>query len=145
MKYINLEDELFNLAGSTFEEIENVEKLLGFKMPSALVEYLLLTGNKNTLYEWGCDYHGTNDLIRIRELIYEDIDWYKERGILVDIGNVIPFFQFQDTFLYLPVDLDNENPPVYALDIGDEPVIRKLNEKFSDYVQKRYEAIKLGS
>ncbi len=144
MIYINLKDKLFNSKGSSLEKIMNIENLLGFKFPIALKEYLLLTGNENTLYEWGCDYHGTKDLITMRNLIYEDISWYKEKGFSIELGNIIPFFQFQDTFIYVTIEEGNENPPIYGFDIGDEPTIRKINETLSDYIYKRFEDIKLN-
>lgn len=140
MKYfnfINKENSKLLIQGSDFESIELVEHKLGFKIPLALKEYLLLMGEKTIYDEY--DYHGTKDMKYLHEWIYEWIDRYRSENIKLSmIGEILPFDKFQDTFFYVPIEEGNQNPPVYAFDINDTPTIRKLNDSFTDFVIERY-------
>jgi len=139
MKHINFILDVrvhSEIIGSPPEQVEMVEQQLGFKIPHALKEYLLLMGEKTIYSEY--DYHGTKDLIELHEWIFEWISRYRKEGIEIkEIEQIIPFDKFQDTFFYLPVD-GSENPPVYAFDIHYTPTIRKLHDKFSDFVLEKY-------
>lgn len=128
-----------NLKGSSIIDISKLEKVLGFKLPLALKEYLIITGESAYLYSiW--DYHGTNDIAYLYEWIHEWIVRYKEEGVDVsNISKVLPFFKWQDTFFYVPIEIELENPPVYAFDIGETPTIRKLSNSLSDFVKDLYE------
>lgn len=141
MRYINFitsDRVLSEIQGSEEFEILKLENELGFKIPLALKEYLMLMGEK-TIYE-EYDYHGTKEIKYIHEWIYEWIERYKNEGIdLTELNMILPFDKFQDTFFYIPIEEGNENPSVYAFDINDTPTIRKLNDSFSDFVKKKYE------
>lgn len=141
MNYINfIEDKnvLLKLQGSTDEFINKAEIELGHKIPMAVREYLQITGESADLYSiW--DYHGTKDLKYIKEWLYEWIERYRSEGMSLDeIKNVLPFFKWQDTFFYVPIEDGNENPPVYAFDINEMPTIRKLSDSFTEFVRYRY-------
>ncbi|WP_375604918.1 SMI1/KNR4 family protein [Flavobacterium davisii] len=144
MKFINFIDSANTnlvIEGSNNESIHLAENDLGFKIPLALREYLLLMGEKTNFYEYS-DEHGTKELVKLKEWIYEWIEKYRSEGIeLSELKNILPFFNFQDTFFYVPIEEGNENPPVYAFDINDTPVIRKLNDSFTDFVLERYNKI----
>lgn len=142
MKYINFiisDKVLSEIQGSKENEIVKLESELGFKIPLALREYLMLMGEK-TIYE-EYDYHGTKEIKYIHEWIYEWIERYKNEGVdLTELNTILPFDKFQDTFFYIPIEEGNENPPVYAFDINDVPTIRRLNDSFVDFIKLKYEA-----
>lgn len=142
MKYLNFiidKKILSELKGSTIERLNQLESELKYGIPLALREYLLVMGEETSLYEY-CDEHGTNEILKLREWLYEWVEKYREQGIaLNEIKNVLPFFNFQDTFFYLTIEDGDDNPPVYAFDINDRPTIRKLDDQFSEFVRRRYE------
>ncbi|QYS89464.1 SMI1/KNR4 family protein [Flavobacterium davisii] len=140
MNFIKIDNITLEIEGSKIQAIELLEADLGVKIPLSLKEYLLLMGEKTIYDEY--DYHGTKDMKYIHDWIYEWIDRYKREGIkLSEIDKILPFDKFQDTFFYVPIEEGNENPPVYAFDINDTPVIRKLNDSFTDFVLERYNKI----
>ncbi|HEU4553796.1 MAG TPA: SMI1/KNR4 family protein [Chitinophaga sp.] len=146
-KYINFIDlqSLPQAAGATGEALTHVEQKLGMPIPLSLKEYLLIMGkNKPLLFEeW--DYHGIDDILYLHEWIYEWINRYKNEGIQLDgLDHVIPFYKFQDTFFFIPAG-ENDNPPVYAFDIGDTPDVRKLDDSFSEFVKHRFFRLKTGN
>ncbi|WP_163445133.1 SMI1/KNR4 family protein [Flavobacterium columnare] len=141
MNFIDFGKISLDIEGSSHEQIHLVETELGFKIPLALKEYLLVMGEKTNFYEYW-DEHGTKELVKLKLWIYEWIDKYRSEGIgLSELKTILPFFNFQDTFFYVPIEEGNENPPVYAFDINDTPTIRKLNDSFTDFVLERYNKI----
>ena len=137
INFIDIASNKLGIKGSSNESINNLENHLGFKLPLALKEYLLLMGEKTIYNEY--DYHGTKDIMYIYDWINEWIDRYRNEGLdLSEIEKILPFDKFQDTFFYVPIEEGNENPPVYAFDINDTPTIRKLNDSFTDFVKERY-------
>jgi len=141
MKYINFitaKSVISEIQGSKKEEITQLENELGFRIPLALSEYLMLMGEKTIYNEY--DYHGTKEIKYMHEWIGEWIERYKNNGLDVDeLGTVLPFDKFQDTFFYISINEGNENPPVYAFDLNDTPTIRKLYDRFTDFVKWKYE------
>ncbi len=141
MEYINFIDEsnpLVSIEGSDMETIEKVEIELGYSIPKALKEYLMLMGEKTNFYEYW-DEHGTREILKLNSWLYEWINKYRSEGIQLEkIKDVLSFFNFQDTFFYIPIEAGNENPSVYAFDINDTPTIRKLNDSFTDFVRWKY-------
>jgi hypothetical protein len=142
MRYINFitdEKVLSELKGSTPERLVKLEHDLGHELPLALKEYLLLMGEQTCLYDaW--DEHGTNDMVMLKDWLYEWISKYRAQGIaLKGIEQVLPFYDFQDTFFYVPLEDNNDDPAVYAFDINDKPTVRRLDDSFSEFVRRRYE------
>lgn len=126
------------IIGSPEESVRVLEIELGYKLPNALNEYLILMGEKSIYREY--DYHGTKDMLYLHEWIYEWIKRYREEGVeLSRIKEILPFDKFQDTFFYVPIEAGIENPPVYAFDINETPEIRKLFNSFSDFVKWKYD------
>ena len=60
------------------------------------------------------------------------------RTILCGKG-ALPFLAFQDTFFCVPLEDANDDPPVFAFDINDRPTIRRLDDRFSGFVRRRYQ------
>jgi len=138
LDFINDENIKNSIEGSLEQNILELEKKLRFNIPQALREYLALMGEK-TIYR-GFDYHGTKDMYELYDWIFELINDYRSKGIKIEeIKLALPFDKFQDTFFYVPIEQENENPPVYAFDINDTPTIRKLNNSFTEFVKERYE------
>jgi hypothetical protein len=143
MKYLNFFDDekaLAYVVGSPIEDIDRLEKELGVKIPEALREYLQMMGVKpmdNEYYE-----QGTKDMKWLRASIYEDVEAYRSQGIeLSEIGNILPFHFFLDTYFYVPVDYRNENPPVMAFDINVKPTVRKVADSVTDFVKIQYQRL----
>ena len=74
LNFINDENVLSSIVGSTIEEINELESELGFKLPLALNEYLLLMGEKTDFYEYVHE-HGTKKIIEIRKVISHHTGW----------------------------------------------------------------------
>lgn len=75
MKYLNFITDcraMSEIVGSSKEEVEFLESILGYKFPLAFKEYLLLMGRKTNWYE-----HGTNDIVMLRNWISEWIKKYR--------------------------------------------------------------------
>lgn len=141
MKYLDfITDEKFlsDLKGSSNDRLSQLEDQLGHKLPAALKEYLLLMGERTSLYdEW--DEHGTEDIVKLKHWLYDWVGRYRAEGLaLSEIKDVLPFFNFQDTFFYVPLEDGNDDPPVFAFDINDRPTIRRLNDRFSGFVRRLY-------
>ena len=143
MKYLNFVKDKKALAyvvGSPVEDIDRVEKELGVRIPEALWEYLELFGVRPMHDEY--DEHGTNDMIKLREIINEDINEYRARGFeLSELRNVLTFHRFLDTYLFVPIEDGNENPPVMSFYINLAPTVEKEAESITDFVKFNYEAL----
>lgn len=138
LAFVNNSHVLKEVVGSSAEEVGQLESELGLKLPAALKEYLLLMGEVPLYSEY--DYHGTQHMKYLREWLYEWVARYRNEGIaLSELGSVLPFDKFQDTFFYVPAGAGSEDPPVYAFDINERPTIRKLHDRFSDFVAEQYE------
>ena len=144
MNYINFITNakiISELKGSKEAEIRELERELKYSIPMALREYLALMGEKTNFYEY-LDEHGTKEMLKLRMWIYEWIDKYRSQGIgLNEIKNILPFFNFQDTFFYVDIEDGNDNPAVYAFDINEKPTIRMISNNFVDFVKWRYDQL----
>jgi hypothetical protein len=130
MKYLDFVNDkkiLTVIVGSSEEDVRKLEGELGYNIPLALKEYLLLMGETSIYTEY--DYHGTRDMKYIRDWIYEWIERYRNEGIpLNELKEILPFDKFQDTFFYVPIEEGSDNPAVYAFDINESPTIRRIKE-----------------
>lgn len=144
MKYIDFvtnEKILSMIQGSSMENLDQLEGVLGFTIPLAMHEYLELMGEKTVFPDY--DHHGTKEILYMHEWMYDWIHQYREEGLSLDqIEQVLPFFKWIDTFFYIPIN-GADDPPIYAFDINVTPTIRKLNDSFTEFIRWNYfEAIK---
>jgi len=142
MKYLTFvanENVLKAVVGSSPQDVDQLERDLGIPIPAVLREYLLLMGETPLYAEY--DHHGTREMKYLREWLGEWVERYRNEGIaLREMENALPFDKFQDTFFYVPAQEGNDDPPVYAFDIHERPTIRKLHDRFSEFVAEKYEA-----
>jgi hypothetical protein len=136
MKYFDnsITGTLGNAEGCTVKEINFVEKAINKKIPNSLKEYLLYFGRKQNIFlEW--DLHGCNDMAELNQYFNYWVNMYESKGFdMSNQKNVIPFHNFSDTTFYLVLS-GTDDPEIFAMDIGDEPIIRKLGDRFSEFIK----------
>lgn len=136
MKYFDkiMINKLHNIEGCTIEEINFIEESINKKIPGSLREYLLYFGHKQNIFlEW--DLHGCNDMIEIYNNFNYWVNIYESKNIdMSNQKNIIPFYNCLDTTFYLNLN-GSDDPEVLAIDIGDEPTIRKLGDNFSGFIK----------
>lgn len=141
MDYINFITDsriLKKLRGSTFAAIHRLEGKLEIRIPVALKEYLTVSGETCYLFNQH-DSHGTKDIQELKEWLDQFIAGRRAEGVqLNEISNILPFLYWQDTFFFVPLESGNDDPPVYAFDVDDNPEIRLLGDHFSEFIRKQY-------
>ncbi|OIN60432.1 SMI1/KNR4 family protein [Arsenicibacter rosenii] len=129
--------------GCSEQAITELEQTLGISFPASLREYLTIFGKKQSHFP-ECHMHGCDDMLRIWEPLNYMRALWEDAGINTGfMDNIIFFFNFQDTYFYVPYEA-GDDPAVYALDIGDEPTIRKLNDHLSTYIRYWMEQMLTG-
>jgi len=136
MKYFDkiMMNQLKNIEGCTIEKINLIEGHINKKIPGSLREYLFYFESKQNIFlEW--DLHGCNDMVELNQYFNYWVNMYESKGFdMSNQKNVIPFYNFSDTTFYLVLS-ETDDPEVFAMDIGDEPIIRKLGDKFSEFIK----------
>jgi hypothetical protein len=138
MKYLNFIDllKIKEAVGCTAEEISALEHKLDTTFPDSFREYLFLMGRKTLLFP-EYHHHGFDELEYIRNWFFDWVNKYKSQNSLgSELDYAIPFFKFQDTFLYVLPGLPDSG--IYAMDINDRPTIEMLNVSFADFIRMEY-------
>lgn len=138
MKYLKFIDPstIQDARGCTAAEISDLEHTLNTSFPDSFREYLFLMGRKTVLFT-EYHYHGFDELEYIRNWFFDWVNKYKnETSLGAELDHAIPFFKFQDTFLYVLPGLSDSG--VYAMDINDRPTIELINVSFAGFLRAEY-------
>lgn len=122
----------------TKEEIQQLERVLGLRLPLAYQEFLLWMGHGAGGFLAGSDWI-FEDLFDLKEAARELLEENRSTEVLPE--DTFVFFMHQGyRFLYLRPS-EGENPPVYEYsEAMKPPVFRQTFRQFSEFVADELEA-----
>jgi hypothetical protein len=113
----------------TEQDIMDLEKNLGFKLPEAYKEFLLWAGHKlGKMFKEDLIYY--NDVIQNNKALKFEIP---NEGFVLPEDIFIIATDYSWLYIIFSFLKDGDNPPIYIYDTNGD-TIKKIYESFSDYI-----------